>query len=82
MHSTVMCPAVPLLPSTKAQLHMGTQTITFHYPAATPLAAAKPGLHTYIQERNAWDETHLGTILWPALAAFCGTCIVMFKWSN
>jgi hypothetical protein len=67
MHATVMCPTAPLLPSTKAQLHIGTQTITGHYPAAIRLAAAKPDSRAYIQERNEWEETHLDSILWPAL---------------
>jgi hypothetical protein len=66
MHATVMRPAAPLLPSTKAQLHIGTQTITGHYPAAIRLVA-KPILGAYIQERNEWEETHLDSILWPAL---------------
>jgi hypothetical protein len=62
-----MRPTALLLPSTKAQLHIGTQTITGHYPAAIRLAVAKAGLRAYIQERNEWDETHLNSILWPAL---------------
>jgi hypothetical protein len=66
-HATVMRPTALLLSSTKAQLHIGTQTITGHYPAAICLAAAKPDLRAYIQERNEWDETHVDSILWPAL---------------
>jgi hypothetical protein len=56
-----------LLPSTKAQLHIGTRTITGHYPAAIRLATSKPDFCAYLQEQNKWDKTHLDFILWPAL---------------
>jgi hypothetical protein len=56
-----------LRPSTKAQLHLGTRTITGHYPEAIPLAASKPDFRAYLYERNKWDKTHLDFILWPAL---------------
>jgi hypothetical protein len=67
MHASTIRPKVMLPPSTKAQLHIGTQTIRGHYPAAIHLAAAKPDPCAFIEERNKWDKTHLDSILWPPI---------------
>jgi hypothetical protein len=67
MHASTIRPKVMLLPSTKAQLHIGTRTITGHYPVAIRLAASEPDIRAFLQEQNKWDKTHLDFILWPAL---------------
>lgn len=60
-------PKVPQLPANKAQLHINSITINFHYKANIQIAAMYHPLNQQLANKHQWTKFMTNLILWPAL---------------